>query len=145
MNKILLPILVGSLALLSSCTTPAPPPAAAASVNPLLGTWKFDFTSSVVYNAAYAANAGLSDAQQAQTKKFIGLMEGSTVTFTADTISTVADGNTESMKYTVKSSDANGNVVIANSAGAESTYSVSGTTLSNTVPEYNFVTVYKKQ
>ncbi len=136
------PLLFASALLVSSCSIPQKQ---AAQANPLVGTWKFDFTGSVVHNAAYAANAGLTDAQQSQTKKLIDISNDSSVIFTEDTITAMAGGSQESMKYTVKSADANGNVIIANEAGQESTYSVSGNTLINTVPDYHFVAVYKKQ
>jgi hypothetical protein len=112
--------------------------------NPLIGTWKFDFTSAVVYNAVYAANANLSESQKAQSKKYIELMDDSTVTFTDDTITTKSSAGTQSMKYILKSSDDNGNVVIVDQSGTPANYTVSGKTLSNSVPEYNFVAVYKK-
>lgn len=126
-------------------TPEAPAPGVVTAANPLPGIWKFDYTKSVVHNSVYAANAGHTDAQQAQTKKFLELSSGSTVTFTGDTITTrTLDGQTASMKYTAKSVDAAGNVVIANPAGAESSYSVSGDMLINTAPELGFVSVYKK-
>ncbi|MBC8125981.1 MAG: hypothetical protein H8M99_02380 [Gloeobacteraceae cyanobacterium ES-bin-144] len=151
MNKLLRTaiFLSASAACFISCTnsTSAEPGATRTAniKNPLIGSWKFDTTSSVVHNAVYAANAGLNDKQQAQTKKFIQLMEGSTVTFTADTITTTSGSDVQSMNYTVKSSDENGNIVIVDKSGAPATYSVSGNSLSNTVPAYHFVAVYKKQ
>lgn len=143
--------LLAVAALLTSCTTPGggpvEKPVAAAVTNPLLGMWLFDATAtaSAVHNAVYAANTGLDEAQQQQTKKFIELSTGSTVTFTADTITTtVPGGKSESMKYTLKSVDDSGNVIIADASGTVATYSVSGYTLINNVPQFKFVAVYKK-
>ena len=133
---------------LFSCTHPASDTLVATQSigqkNPLIGTWKFDFQSAVVYNAVNAANANLSETQIAQSKKYIELMDDSTVTFTADTITTKSGAGTQSMKYSLKSSDDNGNVVIVDQSGSPANYTVSSATLSNTVPEYNFVAVYKK-
>lgn len=137
-----------TLAGLSSCTSPAADSPSAMPTanqkNPLIGIWKFDFQSAVVYNAVYAANANLSENQKDHSKKYIELMEGSTVTFTADTITTKSGADVQSMKYTMKSCDQNGNVVIVDQSGTPANYTVSNNTLSNTVHEYNFVAVYKK-
>lgn len=144
MNKTLRLLLPAAVSLvLASCTTTDGPQQSAAA-NPLLGTWQFDPTASVVHNAVYSANANLTEAQQRQVKQLLDLSEGSTISFTPDLVTTtIRTGASESMKYTVKSVDANGNIVIADSSGAEATYSVSGGTLMSPAPQYHFVGVYK--
>jgi hypothetical protein len=135
-------------AFLTSCSTPGTPdpspvmPGVAAG-NPLLGSWKFDSSKSVVHTVAYSANSGSLGTSNDKTRELVKLSEGSTVSFTANTITmTLADGRSTSMEYSVKSQDGNGNVTIVNPQGQESAYSVSGNKLISSVPEMNFVAVY---
>jgi len=140
-------ITVISVVFLASCTTPGTPDPAptAAAANPLLGTWKFDSSATVVHTVAYGANSGSLGSSGDKTKELIKLSEGSTVNFTSHTITmTIADGRSTSMEYTIKSLDGNGNVTIVNPQGLESAYSVSGNKLISPMPEMNFVAVYAR-